>query len=107
MTEYEIINARLRDAMTALPRPVTAKAMADASFDVLRTLASEFGQSPDSEVSIRKPGEARHFDDQTCYCVAWEAGPYEWAVDATMSAVFPKLVEPYYSFDLCFYPSED
>jgi hypothetical protein len=93
--------------MNALPRPVTAQAMAEASHTVLRALASERGQNPDSEVSIRKPGDARHFADQTCYCVAWEAGPWEWAISATLNDVFPKIVEPYYSFDLCFYPSED
>jgi hypothetical protein len=40
--------------------------------------------------------------------VAWEAGPYDWAVTASMAITHAtgKLVEPWYGFDLSFYPGE-
>jgi hypothetical protein len=36
--------------------------------------------------------------------VAFEAGPYEWAIAASLSTDTKGkvLAEPYYSFDLCF-----
>jgi hypothetical protein len=88
---------------------MTAEQLARAVYNVLKTAASDEGQNPDVEVGIRAPGEPRHFADTTCWCVMWEAGPYEWAVDASFALIEAsgKLTEPYYSFDLCFYPSED
>jgi hypothetical protein len=34
----------------------------------------------------------------------WEAGPYEWAIVASLTFMMGKrwFTEPYYSFDLCF-----
>jgi hypothetical protein len=41
--------------------------------------------------------------------VAYEAGDYQWAIGASFALcdALGKVVEPYYGFDLCFYPSED
>ena len=43
------------------------------------------------------------------WIVCWESGPFQWAIPASMEigSATGKLVEPYYSFDLTFYPSED
>lgn len=84
----------------------TAARAAKATYEVVKNHAALQGQKPEIECFIRKPGEARHFDDATCWVVAWEAGPYEWAISASCSEAFPRLVEPYYSFDLTFYPAE-
>jgi hypothetical protein len=94
-------------AINALPTK-TAETMAKATYRVLRAAALADGQQA-SEVFIRKPGEPRHFNDDRCWCVAWEAGPYDWAIPASMSIVSQcgKLAEPYYGFDLTFYPGED
>jgi len=73
------------------------------------SIAADEGYDPDKEVMIRAPGEARHFDDDTCWCVAYEAGEYDWAIGASFAlcGALGKIVDPYYGFDLCFYPSED
>lgn len=99
---------KLAEALGALPKK-TAETMAKTAFKVLKEAAAAEGQTPGIEVAIWKPGEKRYFDDTTCWTVAWEAGPYEWAIPASMAigSTTGKLVEPYYSFDLCFYPSED
>ena len=112
---FEDANDGLRLLLDALKRrlsalPVkTAETMAVATYAVLREAAKAQGQDPDIEVLIRKPGEPRHFRDESCWSVAWEAGPYEWAVPASIviGTATGKLTEPYYSFDLCFYPGED
>lgn len=101
----KMINDRLRQAMKALAKP-TAESMARAAFAELKKIAVECGMR-ESEVGIWEPGKPRYFNDTSCWTVAFEAGPHDWAVSATLSDVFPKLVEPYYGFDLCFYPSED
>ena len=99
---------KLVAAIGALPVK-NAETMAKAAHGVLRDAARLHGQDPDSEVAIRAPGEARHFDNTRCWTVVWEAGPYDWAIPASMGITVGagKLCEPYYGFDLCFYPSED
>lgn len=99
---------RLEAAIQALPVK-TAEAMAKASYEVVRKSAASVGQSPDSECMLRAPGEPRWYADTTCWCVAWEAGPYDWGVQASMHLGMStgKLVETYQGFDLMFYPAED
>lgn len=97
---YGIINERL---ITAIARADanTAPVMAEAVYQELRKMAAEYGMNPDTEVHKREEkGEIR---------VSWEAGPYQWAIGTSLALVIAtgKLVEPYYSFDLCFYPGED
>ena len=97
-------------ACTDLPEAVrTAENMAKGCYAVLRTFAEAEGQNPASEVFLRAPGEPRHFPGDDSWCVVWEAGPYQWAIGASMAITVNarKLCEPYYSFDLCFYPGED
>ena len=93
----------------AVTRTMNAEQAARAVYAELRNIAAEEGCNPDSEVMIRAPGEARHYSEDTCWCVAYEAGDYEWAIGSShaLCDALGKVVEPYYSFDLCFYPSED
>jgi hypothetical protein len=94
--------------LAAVRRDMTAEQAALACHAVLREAAKAAGMSPDIEVMLRKPGQPRHYDDTKCWCVAWEAGPHDWAVVASMAitGTTGKLVEPYYGFDLMFYPGE-
>lgn len=104
MTE---LTKTLREAIGAIPKGQrSAEACARAVYEVLVAAALE-GQKPAIEVSIKKPGEPRHFADATCWVVVWEAGPHEWAISASMAiGDHGVLTEPYYSFDLCFYPGD-
>jgi hypothetical protein len=94
--------------VAALRSDMTAAQAAETCHTVLREVAKAAGMSPDIEVMIRRPGQERHYDDTRCWCVAWEAGPHDWAVLASMTitGTTGKLVEPYYGFDLMFYPDE-
>lgn len=100
------VSDKVREAIKALP-VATAKEMAYATYRTLVKMADDMGQTGKREVFIKKPGECGYFANPDCYVVSWEAGPYEWGITASLADVFPKLVEPYYSFDLCFYPAED
>lgn len=105
---YDLMRDDLKAALTALDKP-TAETLAKATYEVLRKHAKLQGQNPDIEVSIKRPGEPRHFANEQSWVVVWEAGPYEWAIPISMAigTWTGKLAEPYYSFDLCFYPGED
>ena len=102
---YDIINRRL---VAAVDKKRTAATYAKSLYEVLCAIAKEQGQNPKIEVSIKAPGEPRHYADLSCWCVCWEAGPYDWAIGASMALTTETrvLVEPYYGFDLCIYPSE-
>lgn len=62
------------------------------------------GMKPEIEVAIHRPGQDRHHSDNNCWGVCFEAGPYEWAIDASIDIGQSRvLAEPYYGFDLSFY----
>ena len=100
MTEKEFIKA----VANAISNAKTCEAAALNTYEVCCKAAEAWGMKPDIEVAIRKPGEPRHFPDPSCWMVCFEAGPYEWAVSASLSTDTKGkvLAEPYYSFDLCF-----
>lgn len=109
--ELDILINRMREALHTLKErhpDATAAQMAKAAHKVLERMARRAGHNPDIEVSIWAPGERAGLDR---WRVSYEAGPYEWAVVASMGSIFngfgEHIVEPYYSFDLCFYPSQD
>ena len=104
MNDEQALEA-LYDTARSMDSSMSAREMASIMYSTCRTLAHAQGMNPDKEVFIRAPGENVHFKNPDCYVVSWEAGPYQWAIP--VSNAFPKLVEPYYSFDLCFYPAED
>lgn len=107
------INDRLR--ALGIEKSWSAERVAKAVYEVLvaydaetyiRGTDAERRAAAEREVFIRAPGEPRHFRDLTCWVVAYECGPYQWAISASMSDAFPALAEPYYNFDLTFYPAE-
>lgn len=103
MTENGFIKAVAK----AISEASNPEAAAKATYELCRKAADSWGMKPDIEVSIRAPGKPRHFDDKGCWCVAFEAGPYQWAIAASLNVETrgKVLAEPYYSFDLCFYNS--
>ena len=99
MTEREFIKAVSKAIAAESP-----EAAAKAVHALCVKAAKEWGMKPELEVSIRKPGEKRHHDHINCWSVSFEAGPYEWAIAASLNVPLGSkvLAEPYYSFDLCF-----
>jgi hypothetical protein len=73
-----------------------AKSAAVAVHKVCFDYAKMVGMTPSIEVAIRHKADGHWY-------VGFEAGPYEWAVSATLSNGGPVLAEPYYSFDIDFY----
>lgn len=104
MSDFDILFEELRKAN--INKAMTAEQAAKATHAAVHKAAERVGQDADRETLIRAPGEPRYFGDTQCWVVAWEAGPYQWGVSASLSDIFPHLVEPYYSFDLTFYPGE-
>lgn len=103
----DILASRITTAINALPEK-NAKTMAEATRDVLHKYCDDTGMSR-SEVGYWEPGQQAFDGDGNRYLVSLEAGPYQWAIGASMAIVglCGKLAEPYYSFDLSFYPGED
>jgi hypothetical protein len=99
-------------ALTLGALPVkTAETMAKAAYKVCCDTCVAYGQNPDYEVFMKTPEESGDFlgGQPGVWIVCWESGPFQWAIPASMEigSATGKLVEPYYSFDLTFYPSED
>lgn len=89
---------------TAIKTALTPHAAALAVHALCVAKAKTDGMKPDIEVSIHSPGQDRHHSQTNCWSVCFEAGPYEWAVDASLDAFGGKVIaEPYYGFDLSFY----
>jgi hypothetical protein len=76
-----------------------AEERAMAVHEVLRQASQESGQNPDIETFIRpERGQIR---------VSWESGPFSWATVASEALCQVGIfAEPYYNFDLCFYPED-
>lgn len=100
MTEQEFIKAISK----AISEALTPEAAAKETYAICCKAAYDWGMKPEIEVSIRAPGEPRHHNDISCWCVSFEAAPYEWAITASLNVDTKGnvLAEPYYSFDLCF-----
>ena len=62
----------------------TAKAAATAFHKALRKLAADSGHNPDIEVRLLSPHRAGMMGYGPFWTVVYEAGPYEWAVSASM-----------------------
>lgn len=96
----------IKDALLAIPgpRPVDPRQARDAIYAALRDAAAAAGMNPDIEVVRREEGA----EGRRTYYVAWEAGPYEWAIPASFVVMDAtgRLTEPYYSFDLQLYDVE-
>lgn len=98
--------SRFKKAVSdAIHNTPTAEAAAKAVFEVVRAFAVESGQNPDVECAFRTPAQNEGFPHGKCYVVSWEAGPFQWAIGASLGG-HNRLTEPHYSFDLTFYPGE-
>lgn len=90
------------------PSQYTTKAgAAKALHKALSALAKASGQNPKIEVILQTPEQAKLSIGSEFWRVIWEAGPYEWAIGASMQCHNMSrdggwFTEPHYSFDLCF-----
>lgn len=94
------------DIAKALKPGMTAEAAARAVHAVLCAHAAAEGQKPEIECMVKGPAD--HHYAGNCWIACWEAGPYQWGIPASFAAMDAanRLVEPHYSFDLCFYEGE-
>jgi hypothetical protein len=92
--------ARLGEAIAEAAyaaKPLGCDAIAESVYAVLRHVSQSWGQNPDIETFMRPEGRSMR--------VSWESGPYSWATVASEALCqIGILAEPYYNFDLCFYP---
>ena len=79
----------------------TVAGAAKGLYQALCKKAKAIGQNPDIEVCIWTPEENEAYGMGKCWRVAWEAGPYQWAINAEVDGPWG-YAEPHYSFDLCF-----
>jgi hypothetical protein len=80
----------------------TAAGAAKALYSKLAKLAVDIGQR-ESEVMLMNPERTEQYSGYRQWAVVWEAGPYQWAIPASMEIGGRfGYTEPYYSFDLHF-----
>ena len=88
------------------PKAYKTKAGAAKSlYKALRKWCEQVGLNPDIECNIWTPEKREKHGSNygKHWAVSLEAGPFEWAVHASMVIDNPHwYVEPYYSFDLQF-----
>jgi len=104
--------------LTKCKRPKTA---ATKLYKYLCKLSKLCGQTPEMEVKLLSPEDSDRLGYGKCWRVMWESGPFEWAVCLSGGESLygsegmrgdPEVnidsrdwfCEPYYSFDLGFYP---
>lgn len=102
MTDKDFMEA----LKTAIVPGMGAKAAATEVYKVCCLAAESQGQKPSIEVGLKGPSD--HHYAGKCWLVCWEAGPYQWGIEASfvLMDAGKRLVEPYYSFDVCFYDNE-
>lgn len=102
MSKETFLAAVVRVLREARSPEVAAKAINT----ICRDEAIKCGMKPEIEVGLWRPGERRFNGRDTVWSVSWESCPYyEWAIIASMEVSSAHFVaEPYYSFDLNFYP---
>jgi hypothetical protein len=94
-----ILSKQVSEVLNKYSRPADA---AKAVYKICRDYARDVGMKPDIEVQIRNPEQNVRHGYGKCWAVSFEAGPYEWAVEASMNGG-KVYAEPHYSFDLQFY----
>ena len=87
--------------------PASYKTKSGAAKGLYKALCDwcrKVGMNPDYEVHIKTPEERKAQGYGENWHVSFEAGPFEWAVFASMQMPDCKwgYVEPYYRFDLDF-----
>ena len=78
-------------------------------YEFLRTASENYGQNPDIEVGIFKPGE-RVDTAGNNWWVLWESGPHDWAIRYQLDGKNRTYArdwycETYWGFDCIFYPT--
>jgi len=103
MTEAEFI----KEAAEALRSATSLQNAARKVYGVCRKAAKAWGMKPEIECNLSSPLQAARGGASPFWHVSFEAGPYDWAV-AVSNAFNDKVwAEPYYGFDLHFYPQEE
>jgi hypothetical protein len=82
----------------ALDTAQTNREAANAIYRACVKHCKAIGNKPEIEVILKRKGKNHYY-------VGYESGPYEWAVTATLNSMGRIYAEPYYSFDLNFYPT--
>lgn len=84
----------LRRVKQAINKGQTPEEVAKGVHEVCVWFCRETGMNPDSEAFVRQ-------ERPDMWKVSFEAGPYQWAIAASMAHHNSKvLTEPYWSFDL-------
>lgn len=61
-------------------------------------------QLAEGEIALFAPERTQNYSGDNVWCVVFESGPYDWAIDVSMQMSGPwGHCEPYYGFDLHFY----
>lgn len=109
LARMDALKAAITKHFSAVDRfAADAEKYAKALYAAVRERAEAEGQNPDIECGIVAPGEEAYDGAGDRWLVMWEAGPESWGVNVSLSITMNiGLVEPYYSFDLTFYPGED
>jgi hypothetical protein len=101
--ENALLRSLIAKRLPSIPQR-DPEAAARAVYDACLEYARGVGML-DSEVALRAPGDERHYPGSTDgWTVVFEAGPYDWAIEASFFAIERLRVsaEPYYGFDLTF-----
>lgn len=100
--ENSLLRSIIAKRLPAVPSN-NPEAAARAVYEACLEYARGVGMA-DSEVALKAPGEERHFPGTEGWTVVFEAGPYDWAIEASFVAIERLRVsaEPYYGFDLTF-----
>jgi hypothetical protein len=81
----------------------SAAGNAKALYKAVCQMAADFGQNPEIEVLIQTPEQAEKKGYGKMWRVCWEAGPYEWGIEASGQIRGQwGYAEPYHSFDVSF-----
>lgn len=98
----ELVAKRLPGLDLADPE-ATAKAVHAACIEYCNAI----GMNPEIETALKAPGEQMHIPTQQGWTVVFEAGPHDWGVNLSFFLLErgPARCEPYYGFDLTFYPA--
>lgn len=87
----------------------TAKGAASSLRRVLARAATRMGTNVEQEFApLRTPDEQARYTSRT-WAVMWESGPHDWGTIASflLSGSEHFIAEPYYSFDVHFWPLKE
>ena len=83
----------------------TKAGAANGLYKVLYRFARAIHQDPDIELQLYSPERSKERGCTSGWRIQWEAGPYQWAIGASLQVANHKAgwhTTSYHSFDLCF-----